>query len=219
MAEDRNREENIESEDSGKASSGKEKKKRRKKGLVILALLLVAPASIAGLHFSGVWDGRPILYSVVPKLPYVGESLTSLLDVPKEYVMTSEQRRIYELRRWEDGLVSRERELGNLKAQLDALSSDLSARALEVSRAESDLALKEKEKPSVSLSEEERKLFDRVVRTYQEISASKAAKIVENLETSLAVRILRSMPEDAGANILGRMDAAKAAWLTEQLAK
>lgn len=219
MAEDLIKEEKLESEESPETSTEEKKKKRSKKPLFILAFILAVPASIVGLHVSGVWDGRPLFYSVVPKLPYVGRSVIKLLDVPEKYLMTAPERRICELREWEDKIAEREKSAALLMSKLDSLSRDLHLRSLQISKTESDLALKEEKKSRTELSEDDKKAFDRVVRTYREISASRAAKIVENLETSLAVRILRSLPEDDGASILGRMDAAKAAWLTEQLAK
>lgn len=76
--------------------------------------------------------------------------------------------------------------------------------------------IKKKDK---ELSDEEKEDFDRVVKTYREISARRAAKIMEKLAPHLAVKILESLPEEDGAKILGRMDAARAAWLTEQLTK
>ena len=216
MAEERNKETTSEVKDSDK--KGK-KKKKSKKGFMIFLLLVALPASLAGLHLSGTWDARPILFSLIPKLPYVGDRLTQLMDVPPVYTMTVEERRMYELRQWENLLEEREKKLNELSSNLGVLSSDLTQRSQAVSEAEKKLASKEDKVSKEELSQDEKELFDRVVKTYQEISARRAAKIVENLDPALAVRILRALPEDEGAGILGRMDAPKAAWLTEQLAK
>ncbi len=216
MAEERNKETTTEVKDSDK--KGK-KKKKSKKGFMIFLLLVALPASLAGLHLSGTWDARPILFSLIPKLPYVGDRLTQLMDIPPVYTMTVEERRMYELRQWENLLEEREKKLNELSSNLGVLSSDLTQRGRAVSEAEKKLASKEDKVSKAELSQDEKELFDRVVKTYQEISARRAAKIVENLDPALAVRILRALPEDEGAGILGRMDAPKAAWLTEQLAK
>jgi len=219
MAEDRNVQDPI---DEGKGKR-KEKKKPESKGLrrlMLLLFLLVGVAGAAiGLQFSGVWDARPLLYSIVPKLPYVGDQLSDLMDVPEIYTMTVEERRRYELRLWEDRLTEKELSLDELERRLKALSSDLSARKDSLELAEARIAsMDQKPESEKELSEIEKADFERVVRTYQEISARRAAKIVESLDPSLAVKILRALPEDDSAKILGRMDAAKAAWLTEQLA-
>ena len=217
MAEERNKE-NATIED--KSSDKKFKKKRKsKKGFLLFLVMLALPASLAGLHLSGTWDARPILFSLIPKLPYVGDKLTHLMDIPPVYTMTVEERRMYELRQWENLLEEREKKLNELRSNLGVLSSDLTQRSQAVSEAEKKLASKEDKVSKEELSQDEKELFDRVVKTYQEISARRAAKIVENLDPALAVRILRALPEDEGAGILGRMDAPKAAWLTEQLAK
>lgn len=217
MAEEHNKE-NATTED--KISDKKDKKKKKsKKGLLLFLALVALPASLAGLHLSGTWDARPILFSLIPKLPYVGDRLTQLMDIPPVYTMTVEERRMYELRQWENLLEEREKKLNELSSNLGVLSSDLTQRSQAVSEAEKKLASKEDKVSKEELSQDEKELFDRVVKTYQEISARRAAKIVENLDPALAVRILRALPEDEGAGILGRMDAPKAAWLTEQLAK
>lgn len=219
MAEERNKETATVAEDKGATKKEKEKSKKRKKRLFLLFLLMAFPASLAGLHLSGIWDARPMVFSLAPKLPYVGDKLVELLDIPPVYTMTVEERRIFELRQWEDLLAQREMELDELSSKLGVLSSDLMERGALIAKAEEELAAKEAEVPDEELSQSEQEIFDRVVRTYQEISSRRAAKIVENLPPDLAVRILRALPEDEGAGILGRMDAPKAAWLTEQLAK
>ncbi|MEA3284707.1 MAG: MgtE intracellular region [Synergistota bacterium] len=219
MAEDRNVQDPI---DEGNEKR-KEKKKNASKGLrrfMLLLFLLVGVAGAAiGLQFSGVWDARPLLYSIVPKLPYVGDRLSDLLEVPEVYTMTVEERRRYELRLWEDRLAEKELSLDELERRLVVLSSDLSARRdrIEIDEARI-ISMDQSPESEKELSELEKADFERVVRTYQEISARRAAKIVESLDPALAVKILRSLPEDDSAKILGRMDAAKAAWLTEQLA-
>lgn len=218
MAEERNKEEGVATEDK-KSEKKQKKKKKSKKGILFLLLLMGLPASLAGLHLSGTWDARPMLFSLIPKLPYVGDKLTQLMDIPPVYTMTVEERRMYELRQWADQLAEKEKKLDELSSKLGILSSDLTQRGEAVAKAEEKLASKESDASKKELSKDEKELFDRVVKTYQEISARRAAKIVENLDPALAVRIIRALPEEEGANILGRMDASKAAWLTEQLAK
>lgn len=217
MAEEHNKE-SATTEDKNSDKVDK-KKKKSKKGLLFFLVLMALPASLAGLHLSGTWDARPILFRLIPKLPYVGDRLTQLMDIPPVYTMTVEERRMYELRQWADLLEEREKKLDELSSRLGIISSDLTQREQAVAEAEKKLASNEDKVSKEELSQDEKELFDRVVKTYQEISARRAAKIVENLDPALAVRILRALPEDEGAGILGRMDAPKAAWLTEQLAK
>lgn len=219
MAEDLNVQDPMEEGEKERKVKKKPRGKFFRYFLFLLFLLICVGGAAVGLQLSGVWDARPLLYSIAPKLPYVGAQLSDLLQVPEVYTMTVEERRRYELRQWEDRLAKKELTLNDLEAKLTALSSDLSVRMDQIKTAEADLASSDKKTTSDGqLTESEKADFDRVVRTYQEISARRAAKIVESLDPSLAVKILKALPEDDSAKILGRMDAAKAAWLTEQLA-
>jgi flagellar motility protein MotE (MotC chaperone) len=66
--------------------------------------------------------------------------------------------------------------------------------------------------------EEEKEYLDMLMKTFQDISPRRAALIMEQLREDLAVKLLERMPQDARASILGRMEAAMAARLTERLA-
>ena len=39
-----------------------------------------------GMHLSGIWDGRPIFWETIPKIPYFGPQLAEFFQVP-EYVV------------------------------------------------------------------------------------------------------------------------------------
>ena len=107
MAEERRAEE-PQAEKAPAASPPKKKKKRSKLGLLFLLILLGLGAA-AGLHFSGLWDGRPLLWSVVPQIPYVGQDLARLLAVPERYALTADERRRLELEDWQKRLDEKER--------------------------------------------------------------------------------------------------------------
>ncbi|PIE54266.1 MAG: hypothetical protein CSA35_06925 [Dethiosulfovibrio peptidovorans] len=205
-------------ENASKKVPKKQKRFRKLCFLLFFLIPVVMAGALGGLQYSGIWDGRPLLYWVVPKLPYVGEDLSKLLDVPEVYTMTVEERRLYELRQWEKRLTDKELELDRLQASVIALSVDLTSREKNISLIEAKLLSADEQPDDRGLTEDEQAQFQSVVRTYQEISARRAAKIVESLDSNLAVRILRALPEEDRGKILGRMDAPKAAWLTEQLA-
>lgn len=203
-----------------KSSPRSPKKKKSRKGLMLFVLLLLIAGGAFGLSLSGLWDARPLFYALTPKIPYVGEKLSKFFDIPEIYTLTVEERRVYELRKWQDSLSDREQGLKVLDASLQALSRDLSEKQVQLDQR--DKQFKEKvpdKKEEKELSEKEKEVFDRVIKTYREISARRAAKIMEKLTPDLAVKIIESLPEEDGAKILGRMDAARAAWLTEQLTK
>ena len=82
-------------------SGGKKKKKKRGCGFFLLLILLVAGVA-AGIQASGAVDFRPYVYYVVPRIPYVGETLKDLLAIPDTYAMTADERRRGELDEWEN---------------------------------------------------------------------------------------------------------------------
>lgn len=195
------------------------KKKKKKKGskLAFLLLVLLMAAGVgAGLHIAGAWDARPLLYENVPRIPWIGHDIARLTGIPQEYTLTVEQRRRLELQRWNDRLDEQERSLREREAALETLSADLEARSLVVEKKEAEFTLKETKPPESP--EEEKAYVDMLMRTYQEISPRRAALIIEQLREDLAVKMLAAMPQDARASILGRMEAARAARLTERLA-
>ena len=194
----------------------KKKKKKRSKLPFLLLLLLMAAGVGAGMHIAGAWDARPLVYAVVPKIPWIGNDLAKLTGIPEEYTLTVEQRRRLELQRWNDRLEELERSLKERETALEALSADLEARSVSVEKKEAELTLKENKPPESP--EEEKAYVDMLMRTYQEISPRRAALIIEQLREDLAVKMLAAMPQDARASILGRMEAARAARLTERLA-
>ena len=203
----------------GEIAPSPRKKKKKTKGskLPFLLLVLLMAAGVgAGLHIGGAWDARPLLYASVPKIPWIGNNLAKLTGIPEEYTLTVEQRRRLELQRWNDRLDELERSLKERETALEALSADLEARSISVEKKEAEFTLKENKPPESP--EEEKAYVDMLMRTYQEISPRRAALIIEQLREDLAVKMLAAMPQDARASILGRMEAARAARLTERLA-
>lgn len=198
-----------------KKTKPKKKKKLGKFGFLLLALSVLAGVG-AGMHFAGAWDARPLVYEIVPRIPWVGKRIASVTGIPEEYTLTVEQRRRLELQRWNERLDELERSLMEKEALLEAISSDLSARSEAITKREAEIALQDTRPPENP--EEEKEYLDMLMKTYQEISPRRAALIVEQLREDLAVKMLAAMPQDARASILGRMEAVLAARLTERLA-
>lgn len=189
--------------------------KGRRWAFRLFAILLLMGVGI-GLNMAGVWDMRPYVYPVVPKIPLVGKPLASIMGIPAVYSMTVGERRRLELEAWEKRLNEREKGISETKNVLEALSSDLTVRSEAIRKRETALSAKEPDKRPISADETNN--METLLRTYQDMSPRKAAQIVEALRPDLAVTLLEKMPEDARAAILGRMEASRAARLTEQLA-
>ncbi|MDR1732631.1 MAG: hypothetical protein LBR61_11120 [Synergistaceae bacterium] len=196
----------------------KKKKKQSKLTLFFLALLLAFGVG-AGLHFSGMWDARPLMWSILPKIPYIGEPVSRFFRVPKEYTLTTAERRAYELTEWQKRLDERERSLTDRESKVETLSGDLGQRAERLSKQENSASRQTSpQQAENSASDADKKLLDQVARTYQDISPRSAAQIVEQIDEGLAVGLLRKLPVDARASILGKMEPKKAARLTERMA-
>jgi flagellar motility protein MotE (MotC chaperone) len=201
----------------------KKKKKKRGCGFFILMLLLAAGAS-AGLQASGAVDLRPFVYSAAPKIPIVGENLKELMRIPEIYSLTPEERRRLELDEWESIIAESIRSLDARQKELDKVSRDLSAKEkdLDFEREElanrlealsNDMAANQGAQVSDSQAEE----IGAIVGTFGQMSVKNASAIIEKLNPNLAVAVLNGLEEDVRANVLGRMEAATAAMLTERL--
>ena len=207
-----------------KEKSGKKKKKKKRGcGFFILMLLLVSGVA-AGIQASGGMDFRPMLYPLIPRVPKVGPQLASFLNIPPEYSLTVEERRRLELEEWERELAQTARSLDVRQSELEALSQDLSAREGELDGAREELAARLEalsNDMTVSrggaMSATQREEIEDIVRTFEEMSPKNAAAILEKLNPNLAVSVLDGLPEDFRAKALGRMEAAAAAGLMEQL--
>jgi len=214
-----------------KKSSGGGKKQKKKRGCgFFLLLMLLATGVAAGLHASGAVDLRPFVYSVVPKIPYVGEVLKDMLDIPEIYTMTAAERRQVELEEWEIRIADAVRSMDEREQHLNVLSEDLGEleRTLEEEReelasrlealsedeADQDMDIRPQGRAGAGIDGMD---IQETIRTFQDMSPRNAASILERLNEDLAVSILDGLPLDTRGNFLGRMDADKAARLTEQL--
>ena len=201
------------------------RRKKKKKGMgkftFFLWLLLLALGTATGMHLSGIWDGRPLFWTIIPNIPYFGPRLAEFFNVPEFYALSVGERRAVELEQWQRRLDAQERALEsrdvsrmevyeNRELALVELSRDVSRRmrrlqALEAANAEHE------DGPN----ETEQELINQVARTYREMSARNAAAVIEQLRDPFAVELLMRLPNDARASIMGKLKPAKAARITE----
>jgi len=189
------------------------KKKKLSKASIFFIFLLLAAGVGAGLHFSGMWDARPLVWSVVPQIPYIGAPVANFFGIPEQFTLTVAERRVFEqnerqrrLDEWERDLAEREAALGTTLVDIIARSEQLAgieaaARYAALSAEDRDVATQEE--------------IVRIRRDFTTMSARNAAQIAEELREDLAVEILQGMPNEARASILGRMDARRAARLVD----
>ncbi|MDR1471634.1 MAG: MgtE intracellular region [Synergistaceae bacterium] len=205
----------------GSGRPGRRKKKKRGCGFFILMVLLFAGLA-AGLQASGSVDLRPVVYPLVPKIPKIGGDMAKLLGVPDVYSLSAEDRRRIELDELERALAAKAMSLDERMRSLDALSSDLSAKESDLDEARLEIAAKlealsDDMANTPEVTPAQRDEIAETVRTFQDMSPRNAAAIMERLSENLAVAILDGLPQDSRGNLLGRMDPAAAARLTEQL--
>lgn len=206
----------------------KKKKKKKKMGKLTFFfwLILLTIGTATGLHFSGIWDGRPLFWGVVPNIPYVGKQLAEFFKIPEIYSLSVGERRAIELAEWQrrldaqersmaDGDSERSQELDERAAALRTMSRDLRLRERRIEEQE---ALLNSAEGSGGATATEQELMNQVARTYQDMSARNAAAVVEQLRDTLAVELLMKLPNDARASILGKIKPQKAARLTELMA-
>ena len=207
------------------------KRKKKKKGMgkftFFLWLLLLGLGTATGMHLSGIWDGRPVFWEIIPRVPYVGKRLAEFFQVPEFYALTSEERRAVELEQWQRRLDALERSLESRDvSRLEAyekrelalveLSRDVARRQRRLRAQEANQAA---ENSANSPTEAEQELMNQVARTYQDMSPKSAAAVVEQLRDAMAVELLMRLPNDARASIMGKIKPTKAARITELMAR
>jgi flagellar motility protein MotE (MotC chaperone) len=193
------------------------KKKKRGKGGLLFFLLLLTLGIGTGLHFSGIWDARPLVWGIVPKIPYIGQAVSRFMKIPEQYTLTAADRRAYELAEWQKRLDEREKDLKARESAVETASGDLQAMSGRLTQQEA-AQRSGNPQPDETASETEKRLIEQVAKTYQDMSARNAAQIVEQVSESLAVELLQKLPVDVRGSILGKMDPRKAARLTERMA-
>ena len=205
------------------------RRKKKKKGMgkftFFLWLLLLALGTATGMHLSGIWDGRPLFWTIIPKVPYFGPQLAEFFNVPEFYALSTGERRAVELEQWQRRLDAQERALEgrdtermevyeNRELALVELSRDVSRRMRRLRAAEAAQTAQD-ETPT----ETEQELINQVARTYREMSARNAAAVVEQLRDTFAVELLMRLPNDARASIMSKLKPTKAARITELMSR
>ena len=212
------------------AAPVRKKKKKKKLGKItfLFWLLLLALGTATGMHLSGIWDGRPLFWTLIPKVPYVGQQLSEFFQVPEFYALTANERRAVELEQWQRRLDALERSLESRDVDrmavyesrelaLVELSRDVARRQRRL-RAQEDEQNTSANNPDAP-TETEQELMNQVARTYQDMSARNAAAVIEQLRDPLAVELIKKLPNDARASIMGKLKPAKAARITELMTR
>lgn len=198
----------------------KGKGKRRGCGLFLLSFLMLLGLA-AGLQVSGALDLRTAAYPLIPRIPGVGPALTRALGIPEVYALSSQERRALELQATQANLADLKKRTEAERKGVEALSRDLNLREQDVAKLQKELSrrLKELVRSDDTQPTTSTKGIEDLLQTYQDMSPRNAAQILEKVDEGLAVALLAALPQDQTAKILGRMDATRAARLTERLSE
>ncbi len=208
----------------------RKKKKKKKLGKItfLFWLILLALGTATGMHLSGIWDGRPLFWTLIPKVPYFGQQLSEFFQVPEFYALTTNERRAVELEQWQRRLDALERSLESRDVDRMAVYESRELALVEMSR---DIARKQRRLRAQEAeqnatannpdapTDEEQELMNQVARTYQDMSARNAAAVIEQLRDPLAVELIKKLPNDARASIMGKLKPTKAARITELMTR
>ena len=192
----------------------KNKKKLGKTGILFIVLLMAFGVG-TGLHFSGLWDARPLVWGVIPQIPYVGKDMADFFGIPEQYTLTVAERRAYEQNERQKRLDERERGLIDRELAVDAASAEIALRSQRLADLEALAMDNEARRADDVTSEAEQELIAQRIRDFKNMTPRSAAQIVEEMKEELAVKILQGLGNDTRASILGRMDVRKAARLVE----
>lgn len=111
-------------------------------------------------------------------------------------------------------LLKRQDELDQREQALKALETDLNTRVAKLKEMESSIKQMLEEAKGVK----DQKL-KHLIDVYSNMNAKQAAKVLETLDNTIAVKILAGMRGRQAGDILNNMEAKKAAGLTEMLTK
>ncbi|PWW27367.1 flagellar motility protein MotE (MotC chaperone) [Cytobacillus oceanisediminis] len=118
----------------------------------------------------------------------------------------------------ESQLIELEAEIKDREARITQLESQLDSKELEIERAGLEKQRLEQEiKELTAIKEENKRAFKDIVKTYESISAKKAAPILTEMKDEEALKILSNVKADTLAAIMEKMDPEDAAHYTALL--
>jgi flagellar motility protein MotE (MotC chaperone) len=118
----------------------------------------------------------------------------------------------------ESQLIELEAEIKDREARITQLESQLDSKELEIERAGLEKQRLEQEiEELTAIKEENKRAFKDIVKTYESISAKKAAPILTEMKDEEALKILSNVKADTLAAIMEKMDPEDAAHYTALL--
>ncbi|MFE8699077.1 MotE family protein [Cytobacillus sp. FJAT-54145] len=167
----------------------------------------------------------PILFAVTLALVILSVAGINVFEKTKEYGQNIpflsayfEENPSNSIEDWESNMIELEGEIKDREAKILELETELDGKEKQVER-----VLLEKEQLQLqideltAMQEENKRAFKDIIKTYETISAKKAAPIITQMSDEDAVKILTSIKPDNLAAIIENMEPEDAAKYTELL--
>jgi flagellar motility protein MotE (MotC chaperone) len=118
----------------------------------------------------------------------------------------------------ESKMIELEAEIKDREAKIEQLESQLESKDKEISNVQLEKEQLEQEIDELTeMKEENKRAFKDIVKTYETISAKKAAPILVQMSETEALQILSNLKSETLAEIIEKMDPSDAARYTELL--
>lgn len=119
---------------------------------------------------------------------------------------------------WEKNLITLEGEIKDREAEIEKLESEIEGKEAEVERTNLEKEqLQQQIDELLAIQEENKRAFKDIIKTYETMSAKKAAPIITAMNEQEALKILTTIKSDQLAAIMESMTAENAAKYTELL--
>ncbi len=171
--------------------------------IIFIPILFAVAVTLIILTVAGinVFDSTK---EISKKIPFI----SSYLEAEETATPEETEAKIIDL---QGGIQDREAKLEQLEKQMQSKEEELSQSAAEKEQ------LQQQIDELLAIQEENKKAFKEIIATYEQMSAKKAAPIIENLNDSEALKIMSSMKPDTLASIMENLEPENAARYTELL--
>ncbi len=171
--------------------------------IVFIPLLFAITVALVAMTLLG-YNVFEITKEYGQKIPFV----SSMLSEEKQQTVKNLEKEMIEL---EAEINDREAKISDLQTELDSKDQEITTAKLEKERLEDEI------NELTAMKEQNKRAFKDIVKTYETISAKKAAPILAQMNEDEALQILSSIKADTLAAIMEKMNPEDAARYTELL--
>ncbi|WP_080846445.1 MotE family protein [Cytobacillus gottheilii] len=168
------------------------------------------------------WFLIPLLFALAVMLLVLTLLGHNVFQVTKEYgqkipflsSLFSEEE-ISSMEEFENKVIELEADIKDREARITQLEGQLETKDLDIERAQLEKERLQQEVDELrAIRDENKRAFKDIIKTYETISAKKAAPILTEMDDAEAVRILANVKPDTLAAIMENLDPANAARMT-----